>query len=268
MGRSMLTHLLMLIAIGFIVTAADCSGPDENDGDSLRLTVVYNNEPLRPLLKTEWGFACHIEGMEKVILFDTGGDGEILLSNMRDLDLDPAGVDLVVLSHVHGDHVGGLERLAAVNKDMTICMPKSFPEALRSMYREAGFEVIETEQAFEFLEGVHSTGELGAAIIEQSLIMDTPKGLVIVTGCAHPGIVETVEKARRILDRKIHLVVGGFHLGNTSEEEIRVIIARFKEWGVEKVAPTHCTGDAAVELFKKAWGSDFVDAGCGARISI
>ncbi|MHC4941574.1 MAG: MBL fold metallo-hydrolase [Planctomycetota bacterium] len=268
MARDATTRLLVLITLGLAATAAGCSGPEETDATCLQITVVFNNEPLRSSLKTEWGFACHIEGLEKEILFDTGGNGELLLSNMRKLGLDPASVDLVMLSHIHGDHVGGLEKLAAVNPDLTICMPKSFPEAFRSMYQEAGFEIIEADQALRLAGNAHSTGELGMAIIEQSLILDTPQGLVIVTGCAHPGIVETLEKTEQILKRKIHLVMGGFHLGRASEQEIQTIIARFKDWGVEKVAPTHCTGDTAVRLFKEAWGDDYVDAGCGAKISI
>ena len=75
---------------------------------------------------------------------------------------------------------------------------------------------------------------MGDAIKEQSLIIDTPKGLIIVTGCSHQGIVNILKRAKDVLDRPIHLVFGGFHLGNKSEAEVQEIIANFKELKVEK----------------------------------
>ena len=77
--------------------------------DDLKITVVYNNYPYKEDLETGWGFSCLVEGADKTILFDTGGDGAVLLGNMDKLRIDPAVVDVVVLSHIHGDHTGGLE---------------------------------------------------------------------------------------------------------------------------------------------------------------
>jgi 7,8-dihydropterin-6-yl-methyl-4-(beta-D-ribofuranosyl)aminobenzene 5'-phosphate synthase len=109
---------------------------------------------------------------------------------------------------------------------------------------------------------------MGDWLKEQSLILETPKGLVIITGCAHPGIVQIVAKAKDLLKKDIYMVVGGFHLIGTSTTRILEIIQKLKDFGVEKVAPSHCTGEKAISLFKKNWGKNFVEGGCGAVIPL
>jgi len=235
---------------------------------ALRLTVVFNNEPCKKALQTAWGFACVIEGLKQTILFDTGGNGDILLANMKKLGVDPGIVELVVLSHFHGDHTNGLENFLQQNPAVTVCMPKSFPDSFQQRVKGQG-AVIKTVSGPELLfDGVYSTGEMGQAIIEQSLILDTSLGLVVVNGCSHPGIDNIVKKAKQIGGKEIYLVLGGFHLGQASDGKIREIIRTFKELGVKKVGPTHCTGDRAAVLFRQAWGDDFVDCGCGAVIEL
>ena len=100
------------------------------------------------------------------------------------------------------------------------------------------------------------------------MILDTSKGLVVITGCAHPGIVDIVRKAKEILDKEIYLVFGGFHLLQHSAQQVEKIIEQFKDLGVQKVGATHCTGDKAIEMFKKAYGDNFVTLGVGKALKI
>jgi 7,8-dihydropterin-6-yl-methyl-4-(beta-D-ribofuranosyl)aminobenzene 5'-phosphate synthase len=99
-------------------------------------------------------------------------------------------------------------------------------------------------------------------------VIRTPSGLVVVTGCAHPGIVQVVEKARALLDDQVYLVLGGFHLGGKSDGEIAAIIADFRRLGVQKVAPCHCTGDRARAAFAQEYGDDYMAAGAGRVITV
>ena len=245
-----------------------CAGPAQGSSSAPRLTVVFNNEPCNKELETSWGFACVIEGLAQTILFDTGGNGDILLANMKKLGIDPGAIELVALSHFHGDHTNGLENFLKTNPAVTVCMPQSFPDSFQQRVKGQG-AVVKTVSGPELLfGGVYSTGEMGRDIIEQSVILDTPKGLVVVNGCSHPGIDRIASKARQVCNKEIYMVLGGFHLGQAGQERVQEIIRTLKELGVKKVGATHCTGDKATELFRQAWGDDYVECGCGAVIEL
>jgi 7,8-dihydropterin-6-yl-methyl-4-(beta-D-ribofuranosyl)aminobenzene 5'-phosphate synthase len=109
---------------------------------------------------------------------------------------------------------------------------------------------------------------MGHAPQEQALTLDTAQGLVILTGCAHPGIVAIVREAKRRHGRPIRLVMGGFHLLRQPERQIRAMIGELKALGVSQVAPSHCAGDRATALFRDAWSEDFLEGGCGAVIEL
>jgi 7,8-dihydropterin-6-yl-methyl-4-(beta-D-ribofuranosyl)aminobenzene 5'-phosphate synthase len=109
---------------------------------------------------------------------------------------------------------------------------------------------------------------MGDRIKEQALILETMNGLVVVTGCAHPGIVNVVRKAKALLKQDVYLALGGFHLMGMSRKQIGEIIHQLKSMGVKQVAPSHCTGDKAISLFKEAWGNNFLEGGAGAIIKL
>lgn len=234
----------------------------------LSLHVVFNNLPYKAGLQTGWGFACLIQGMDKVVLFDTGGNGDILLSNMLRLGLDAEAVEAVVLSHIHGDHTGGLDMFLARNPDVTVYMPESFPAAFQQDVIRLGATIETLSGPRRLFGSMHSTGEMNHGIKEQALILDTPRGLVVITGCAHPNVADMAEQAQAYLGKNIYLLMGGFHLGGRSNVEIRSIIKRLKALGVRKVAPSHCTGDTAIRLFREAWNEDFIEGGLGAVIEV
>jgi 7,8-dihydropterin-6-yl-methyl-4-(beta-D-ribofuranosyl)aminobenzene 5'-phosphate synthase len=239
----------------------------EEKKDAVMITVVYDNIAYDPRLQTAWGFACLVETGEKTILFDTGGDGARLLRNMATLGADPKSIEVVVLSHIHGDHTGGLESLLRTDARPTVYLPRSFPSDFKSRVRAQG-DVVEVGQAAKIADGVYTTGEMGSGVIEQALVLKTSRGLVVVTGCAHPGIAEMVARAAEIGGDKVYLVLGGFHLGGASEAGVKEIIAEFQRLGVQKVAPSHCTGDNAIRLFREVYREDFIASGVGQIIEI
>jgi 7,8-dihydropterin-6-yl-methyl-4-(beta-D-ribofuranosyl)aminobenzene 5'-phosphate synthase len=237
-------------------------------GDSLSLTVIYDNNSYDQNLKKDWGFSCRVKGTNKTILFDTGADGEILLSNMKQLKIDPAEIDLIFLSHEHGDHTGGLFRFLDTNPKVELWFPKSFSTIFKNNitpYQVKSNEVVEFKP---ILANVYSTGEMGTTIKEQSLIIKTDKGLIVITGCAHPGIIDIIAKAKEQLKEEIYLVIGGFHLLDYPDEDLEKIIKRFRKLGVKKVGPCHCSGDRCRELFKEEYKENFIDIGVGTVIRI
>jgi len=231
-----------------------------------RILVIYDNRTTREDLYPGWGFSALIDLPAKRILFDTGADGKTLLANMERLKLDPATIDTVFLSHPHGDHTGGLEGLLRVNPQLTIYLGRSFSRGFKKALEREGTEPVEITGPKQLFDGVYTTGELGAVLNEQSLIIDTKNGLLVVTGCAHPGIVKIAKTAVAQLNKKIALLLGGFHLGGTHQAEVYSIIDSLRELGVSRVGPCHCTGDEAIELFKRAYKEDFIEVGVGSRI--
>lgn len=229
----------------------------------VKLTIVYDNNPYDQRLKTAWGFSCVVDLGEASILFDTGGNPDILIENMAELDVNMSKIEMIVLSHIHGDHVGGLFGVLERNSHVKVYVPASFSEDFKSKIKGYGCEVVEVKDATKICEGVATTGELGTGIKEQSLIVNTSKGVVVVTGCAHPGVANIVNKAKELTGEEIHLVLGGFHLVGKTKNEISSIITQLKDLGVESVAPCHCSGDLARAMLKESFGENYVDSGVG-----
>jgi len=252
--------ILILLCNGLLVPGAGAHDLD--------LTVLYDNNPHNEKLETRWGFSCLVEGSEKTILFDVGGEGSVLLENMEKLKIDPKEIDMIVLSHIHHDHIGGLSPFLEENPSVTVYMPISFGKGVKEEVKRAGAKLVEVRGPREICKDVYSTGELGGWLKEQSLAVRTAKGLVVITGCAHPGIVDVVKEAKGMLKTEVYLLIGGFHLGGMSSPRIEEIVNGMKREGVKKVAPCHCSGDLARKLFEEAYGENFILAGVGKRIKV
>jgi 7,8-dihydropterin-6-yl-methyl-4-(beta-D-ribofuranosyl)aminobenzene 5'-phosphate synthase len=232
------------------------------------IVVICDNNPYKEGLATAWGFSALVNGTEKTILFDTGGDGSLLLNNMEKLAINPESIDTVVLSHIHGDHTGGLDSFLEKNSKVTVYLPKSFPRRFKDNVQAYGAKMVEVEQALKICEGVYSTGQLGRWIKEQSLIIQTEAGLIIITGCAHPGIVDMVSAAKDFLKDDILLVMGGFHLEWASRGKIEKVISSFKQLQVRYVAACHCSGHKAAHLFERHFGKNYLNIGAGKIITL
>ena len=228
------------------------------------VTIVYDNNAGREDLTTAWGFACVIQGLEKTILFDTGGDGTILLENMRRLGLDPKAIEVIVLSHVHGDHTGGMASVLRERSDIPVYMPSGFPSAFIEQVRSLGGRPQEAAESAVICRGARTTGTLGrGAIEEQGLCVKTAAGWVMITGCAHPGVENLAGRAREAVAESLHLVVGGCHLVQQSPSMIKAVLDRLEELGVQRVAPCHCSGDLARRLLAQRYGDRCTLAGVG-----
>ena len=241
------------------------SPPGVND---LTIKVVYDNNPYKQELGTAWGFSAFIIGTEKNILFDTGGDGSLLLGNMKKLEIEPNSIDVVVLSHIHGDHTGGLASFLKKNHKTEIFLPESFPKKFKENVQKHGAKIVEVKQLLQICENVYSTGQIGRLIKEQALSIRTKAGLVIITGCAHPGIVKMIDAAKDLMKDDILLAMGGFHLEWATKGKIEKIISAFKQYGVRYVGPCHCTGEKARSLFEKHFGKNYIKIGVGKVITL
>jgi len=191
-----------------------------------------------------------------------------LLGNMARLNIDPTGIEKVVLSHIHGDHTGGLTGLVQAGARPTVYVPPAFPDNFKRQI-SALTELVEVETGQEIASGMYTTGELhGGGVDEQALVVPTDAGLVVITGCAHPGIVRIVRAAKALFDAPVHLVLGGFHLGGHSAAQVEGILDEFRALGVARVSPMHCTGESAIAMFAEAYGDDYIQGGAGQVIVV
>ena len=229
----------------------------------LTLISVYDNYQVNPELRAAWGFGSIVKSEKENILFDTGGNSEILLFNMEKLGIEPKSIDKVVISHIHGDHLGGLEGFLKENNEVLVFIPISFPDSIRNMIKNYGADFIDVSEPIKISESVWSTGELYGPPEEQSLVIVSINGLIVMTGCGHPGVVKITKFAKKMFpEEEVYLVMGGFHHPPLS------VVKELRELGVIKVAPSHCTGEPAREKFRKEYKEDFIEYGVGKIIKI
>ena len=169
----------------------------------MKITIVYDNEAKKRGLRAGWGFSAFIEAAKAPpILFDTGADSTTLLHNMKELKIDPKDIGIIVISHAHGDHTGGLSEILRINKTAELYLPSSFWGAF------PGRKVtIVGKDAIQICENGFSTGEVEG--IEQSLALKTNKGVFVVTGCSHPAMRSILGAASKF--GKLYGIAGGFH---------------------------------------------------------
>jgi 7,8-dihydropterin-6-yl-methyl-4-(beta-D-ribofuranosyl)aminobenzene 5'-phosphate synthase len=227
------------------------------------LISVYDNCQVNPELESAWGFACVVKTCGGMALFDTGGDSGILLSNMEKMNIDPKLIDTVILSHIHQDHAGGLKGFLEKNNKVKVFVPRSFPDSFKEMITRQKAEVVNVTESGKISNCLYTTGELYGPPEEQSLVIKMGKGLILITGCAHPGILNIIRKTKEIFPgEEVYLVLGGFHHPSIA------VVDNFRKLGIQKVAPTHCTGNLAREAFRKEYKEDFIEYGVGKVINI
>ena len=268
------------------------------DATKAQITILYDAFGGSPGTQQDWGYAALIEYSGKRILFDTGNDGDILAQNAKAKGVDLSQLDFVVMSHRHGDHIGGLAMLRRLNPNVMIYAPKEGvgvfgadlpstfyrkdeslaaeqryyggkpPDVMRFGTAWPGANIQLVDKNTEIIPGMHiitlvsdKPGTL--ELRELSLAISTTDGMVVVVGCSHPGVDKIVAVATQI-NARIHLLVGGFHLVVAKDEEIdRIVTLLHDTYRVEYVAPGHCTGEATFTALKKAFADHELFAGLG-----
>lgn len=213
----------------------------------MRITIIYDNTAYEKNLESDWGFSCLVEAKDTPkILFDTGGNGKILLSNMNKLGIDPDSIDEIFISHSHYDHTGGLSDFLSENKDVRLYVPVSL-----SGYQVEG-DLVTIEEAQRIHKNIFSTGVISG--IEQSLVLKTEKGLVAIVGCSHPGVGNILESASQFGEP--YALIGGLH-GFSEFDLIE---------DLELICPTHCTQH--ISEIKSRYPEKYIEGGAGRKIEI
>jgi 7,8-dihydropterin-6-yl-methyl-4-(beta-D-ribofuranosyl)aminobenzene 5'-phosphate synthase len=299
------SRIFCSIALAFLAACAATISATERSGagDVAQVTILYDAFGKDSGMQKDWGYAALVEYGGKRILFDTGNNPSVLERNVKAKHVDLSKLDFVVMSHRHGDHMGGLSYLLKVNPTVKIYAPKEGfgvfggdlpsafyrkdlslpaeqryyngapPEKMRfgSAWPDANFELVDKDT--EISPDIHLIALVSdkpgtLELHELSLAINTPEGMVIVVGCSHPGIDRIVAAAASI-NPHIHVIVGGFHLVVTNDADIEKVVAALHDtYKVEYVAPGHCTGEPAFTAFRKGFGDHYLYAGLGTTLEL
>jgi 7,8-dihydropterin-6-yl-methyl-4-(beta-D-ribofuranosyl)aminobenzene 5'-phosphate synthase len=236
---------------------------------TVKITILYDNRCGNSHFQEGWGFSAFIEHEGSKILFDTGGDLSSFSSNADKIPLSYQEITHLLFSHRHWDHITGFKEVVRkVSKETRLYVPRTFPWLLLR-YGTAQLNKIKVVRSFERI--APNTYSLvlrgGWWLYEQALVLKTPQGLGIITGCAHPGIVNILTEAQRLLQTQISFVLGGFHNCFSSPERTKDVVKQFQELRVQKVAPCHCSGDHLIRQFQEAYGPNFFKVGTGSMLT-
>ena len=232
-----------------------------------RVTVLVEDMAEGGALLAEHGLALWIEAGDSHVLFDTG-QGKVIEHNAECLGVDLGSTDAVVLSHRDHDHVGGL---AAVVEKAPQCTVYAHPAA---GVRVPG-QLFTSRRPEEVARGVHTAGEVKRVTDfepdnsaefpdDQALFFEVDKGIVVAVGCAHAGIINTLKQVVKLTHGgKIHAVIGGMHLLHASDERLTKTVEALRGFGLDRIAPCHCTGEEVVRLFEREFPEAFVPCRTG-----
>lgn len=269
--------------------------------ERLTVTVLVDNYVAAPDLLGEHGLAMLVEAGGRRILFDTGA-GRALAENARTLGINLDRLDAVVLSHGHYDHTAGLAALPAESPPARIFLhpaalePKygraaraiGVPQAAREALGRVAPRIVKTPSATEVAPGVWCTGEIprrqdspaetgffldpegrrpDLLVDDQALFIETRNGVVVLAGCAHAGVVNTLEAVCVLTGRRELLALaGGMHLRRASAAHLEACANAMGRRNVQTIAPCHCTGLAACAYLRARFHSLVWDVGAGAQL--
>lgn len=201
--------------------------------------------------------------IDNKVLFDTFGRGDILLKNIKRMKIDVSKIEKIVISHLHWDHINGLLKICELNQKVEVFLPQNLDNDLKAKLEDLHIKLnFDRDADIEILPNIYKTKSLEFAydsvnMREQFLVIKNNGKISILTGCSHPGIIKFLEHVKSNFIEPIDLIIGGFHLGNADDVEIKNVLADMKNFEFERIAPIHCTGKKAKNMIKNVFDDKF-----------
>ncbi len=217
----------------------------------LKITVIVDDKADNSLIQTH-GLSLLIEYNDYYVLFDTGPSIEVLEHNAEKLGVDLELVDAVVLSHTHTPHIGGIRLLGWSSPFIKVYAPYGSLEFISNMLKPLGVKPVEIDSWKKLTDKIYISKPIHGPPWEHFLVINTSKGLLVFSGCMHPGIKRVIDEITGFLkEHRIYGLIGGFHLSNAPQTVINEVIEYIEELSPEYIIPLHCSGDKFREELKK-----------------
>lgn len=211
-----------------------------------KIQVAYNNVEGDTRLKKGRGLSALIEHDGELILFDVGPSAEELFFNLDILGVDRKKINKVVISHIHPDHKGALDRvLEKISSNAGLFLPGT----VKGKKKISNHIYIYTIKRFNLLENI--------------LVIDSSQGLIILIGCAHPGMYRIARTIKDDFGKNIYAALGGFHFEHYPSLFVKILGHLLKRLGIKIIGPNHCTGERAIKVLRQIFKDGFLDFGCG-----
>jgi 7,8-dihydropterin-6-yl-methyl-4-(beta-D-ribofuranosyl)aminobenzene 5'-phosphate synthase len=301
LGARFLLALTLFGVNAFAQSSSPATAPTGN-----RITILYDAFGKSAALKPDWGYSALVEFEGKRILFDTGNNAGIFEANTKSLGVDLTHLDLVVISHRHGDHTSGLKYLLSVNPEVPIYAPAdepfrdatpaafftqapdaSLPPEMRYFGGNVptplpshgiawpGAHIHAVDHFLDITNHIHLISTIAETpgfrdMPEVSLVLDTPRGPIVIVGCSHPGIENILQNlVQQTHNASVYEVIGGLHLVVSPPPQVdQTLSALVDRFHLQRIAPGHCTGEHVFALLQKHFGKAYVYAGLGETFTL
>ena len=245
---------------------------------------------------SEHGLSFLVEVMGRRVLFDTGNSGKVILNNLKKAGVEPEGLSAIVISHSHRDHTGGLAMLLERSPDIPVyAHPAIFTERLSlrgDRLKDVGLPISQSvmilrvqlylsDEPVEVVPGVWTTGEIthrpepegrserhfiraqGRLMPDNykddmALVVEREEDVVLICGCCHAGILNTVYHVEGMFNKPIKAIFGGLHLQDADENHLARVVEVLKDYGPPRIYANHCTGNKALNLLREAFGDKVI----------